>query len=116
MATAYLTIGDLDFTLIAGENSKWDIVAYMKNTPIQFRGCILQNLLPSATPEKLMEYIKTAFRTHNAKIAFTDSSRNVVRLTVKYGMLCNKYLVYIMELNNYNGNTNRWLLDGQTHK
>ena len=106
MTSAYLTIGNLDFTLVADD---YNIVAYMKNTPIQFRGCIMQNPLPSATPEKLMEYINSAFISHNAKITFTDNSRNTVQLIVKYGMLCDKHLVYIIDLNNYKYNTNHVL-------
>jgi hypothetical protein len=86
-----------------------EITLFIRHTHIQFRGYLHDNI-PPASLEHARNCIVPAFEDKRYTLTFVDElyagNRDVINLVFEYGALGDKKFTYLVELINYQSDTN----------
>ena len=107
------SISYFDFTVMFGDKTtgSYDIAAHLRHTPILYTANILNKPIASMGVDQLAKIINN-ISSDKISLECKREVRNVLELIVEYDSLCDKPVVYIIELINYSVNTDEWM---ETH-
>ena len=108
------SISYFDFTVMFGDKTTkgpYDIVAHLRHTPIKYTANIVIKPAPSMSVDQLAKIINEV-SPDKISLEFKRDDRDVLELIIEYDSLCDKPVVYILELRNYEHNIDVWV---ETH-